>query len=150
MSSAISSFPDNDDGFGGSNRKWAVGYTAGAGAEVRFDDHWSLRAEYRFLHFDVDHGDATGSSSVNAGTFYTNGYAALASEPCRYAPWQDRPGLPASARPAPDGGDGPQASRSAWSDSWAGPYLGVYFGAGAGHAAEVYAKSVNGRSSDRN
>ena len=140
------SFPDNDDGFGGSNRKWAVGYTAGAGAEVRFDDHWSLRAEYRFLHFDVDHGDATGSSSVNAGTFYTNGYAAsrqnhadmhLGKIGLVYRFGETGP-MAATA----------QASRSAWSDSWAGPYLGVYFGAGAGHAAQVYAKSDNGRSSD--
>ena len=33
-----------------------------------------------------------------------------------------------------------QSSRSAWADSWAGPYVGVYFGAGAGHAAENYAR----------
>ena len=44
-------FPDADDTFGSANRNWASGYTAGAGLEARYDDHWSLRAEYRYLHF---------------------------------------------------------------------------------------------------
>ena len=45
--------PDGDDRFGGKNNKWVAGYTAGAGGELRLSDHGLLRAEYRYLHFDV-------------------------------------------------------------------------------------------------
>jgi opacity protein-like surface antigen len=56
-------FPDDDDTFGTANRNWAVGYTAGAGLEARFDDHWSLRAEYRYLHFATAHKCAISAST---------------------------------------------------------------------------------------
>src|SRR5205814_7579263 len=39
-------------GLGGDNGKWVAGVTAGAGAELRINDHWSLRGEYRYMHFD--------------------------------------------------------------------------------------------------
>lgn len=30
-----------------------VGWTAGAGIEWAFDQHWSARAEYLYVHFDA-------------------------------------------------------------------------------------------------
>ena len=45
--------PDSQDLRGGDRGKW-VGYTAGAGVEHKFTPNWSVRAEYRYLHFDVD------------------------------------------------------------------------------------------------
>ncbi len=43
-----------EGGGGGRSNKWVAGYTAGAGGEVRLNEHWSLRAEYRYLHFDMN------------------------------------------------------------------------------------------------
>ena len=55
-------YPDSDDRFGGKNGKWVAGYTAGAGGEVKLTDNWSLRGEYRYLHFDVNRNEASSSS----------------------------------------------------------------------------------------
>ncbi len=42
-----------------------AGYTAGAGGELKLNQNWSLRAEYRYLHFDVERDEVTASSSVS-------------------------------------------------------------------------------------
>ena len=117
-------FPDADDTFGSANRNWALGYTAGAGLEARYDDHWSLRAEYRYLHF------ATARSEVrDIGTYLSS---IRHNEVDMHV---GKVGLVYSF-----GGSGPSSamaaippsSRQVWADSWAGPYAGIYFGAGSG------------------
>ena len=50
-------YPRGREAIGGNNGKWVPGYTAGAGAELRITDHWSLRGEYRYMHFDVDRNE---------------------------------------------------------------------------------------------
>jgi opacity protein-like surface antigen len=57
-------YPDNDDQSGGKNGKWVAGYTVGAGGELKLTDRWSLRGEYRYLHFDVNRNDASSSSQT--------------------------------------------------------------------------------------
>jgi opacity protein-like surface antigen len=66
-------YPDGDDRFGGKNGKWVAGYTVGAGGEVKLTDNWSLRGEYRYLHFDVNRNeaDSSSSSSVQGATTST-------------------------------------------------------------------------------
>ena len=64
-------FPDSDDLFGGKNSKWQVGYTVGAGGEARLNKNWSLRAEYRFVHFNVNRNEADSSSSITTGVITT-------------------------------------------------------------------------------
>ncbi|MDO9562579.1 MAG: outer membrane beta-barrel protein [Bradyrhizobium sp.] len=128
-------FPDDDDAFGSANRNWALGYTAGAGLEARYDDHWSLRAEYRYLHF------ATARSEVRDIGTYLSSIRHLEVDM-----HVGKVGLVYSF-----GGSGPSSamaaipplSRQVWADSWAGPYAGIYFGAGAGHAAENYSSVRN-------
>jgi opacity protein-like surface antigen len=125
-------FPDDDDTFGTANRNWAVGYTAGAGLEARFDDHWSLRAEYRYLHF------ATARSEVRDIGIYLS--SIRHNDVDMHV---GKVGLVYSF-----GGSGPSSamaaippsSRQVWADSWAGPYAGIYFGAAAGHAVENYSR----------
>ncbi len=51
---ATSSIRTAIDPFGGKNGKWVAGYTVGAGGELKLNQNWSLRAEYRYLHFDVE------------------------------------------------------------------------------------------------
>ena len=58
-------YPDSDDRFGGKNGKWVAGYTVGAGGEWKVTDRWSLRGEYRYLHFNVNRNDAFTSSSTS-------------------------------------------------------------------------------------
>jgi opacity protein-like surface antigen len=55
-------FSSGEDSFGGKRSKWVLGYTAGAGGEVKLNKNWLLRAEYRYLNFKYDR-DATSSSS---------------------------------------------------------------------------------------
>jgi opacity protein-like surface antigen len=130
------SFPDTDDQFGSANRNWAIGYTAGAGVEARIDDHWSLRGEYRYLHFATSRSEAlvlTGSTLTTVrhsdigiqvgkvGLVYRFGESGSYASVAAMAP----------------------ASRKVWADSWAGPYAGIYFGAGAGNVAETYSYAAN-------
>jgi opacity protein-like surface antigen len=58
-------YPDSDDRFGGKNGKWVAGYTVGAGGELKVTDRWSLRGEYRYLHFNVNRNEASTSSSIS-------------------------------------------------------------------------------------
>jgi opacity protein-like surface antigen len=46
--------PDSNETFGGKRSKWVLGYSIGAGGEVKLNKNWSLRAEYRYLAFKVD------------------------------------------------------------------------------------------------
>jgi opacity protein-like surface antigen len=46
--------PDSNETFGGKRSKWVLGYSVGAGGEVKLNKNWSLRAEYRYLAFKVD------------------------------------------------------------------------------------------------
>ena len=43
-----------------------AGYTAGAGAELKLTNHWSLRGEYRYMHFNVERDEATSSLQTTA------------------------------------------------------------------------------------
>lgn len=56
--------PDSDDLFGGDRSKWELGYTGGAGLEHKFNKHWSIRAEYRFVHFEVDRDQSTSQQTT--------------------------------------------------------------------------------------
>lgn len=47
---------------------WATGYTLGAGAEWKLSDHWSLRGEYRYLHF----GFTRSAQAQSSGTDFTS------------------------------------------------------------------------------
>ncbi|MFB6414401.1 outer membrane protein [Bradyrhizobium tunisiense] len=62
---ALGHFTLPDPGnFSGPDGKWVAGYTAGAGAEFRLTQRWSLRGEYRYMHFDIDRSETGTSSST--------------------------------------------------------------------------------------
>lgn len=64
----------NDDNFGGKRSDWILGYTVGAGLEHQLNQHWSLRAEYRYLHSNVDHtvsSSNSGAQTQTAGASFT-------------------------------------------------------------------------------
>jgi opacity protein-like surface antigen len=134
--------PDGADPFGGNNNKWVAGYTAGAGGEVKLTDNWSLRTEYRYLHFGFHRSTATSSATSDvagpftfvttnnqASTQHTNANFHVGKIGLVYQFGDTRPLSAMAAIPA--------ASGAAWGDSWAGPYIGAYFGAGAGRARET-------------
>ena len=60
-------FLDGTDPIGGDDAKWAFGYTAGAGGELKLTDRWSLRGEYRYLRFGPDRNDGNSTSSSQPG-----------------------------------------------------------------------------------
>jgi opacity protein-like surface antigen len=134
-------YPDGGDFGGGKNSKWVAGYTAGAGGEVKLTDNWSLRAEYRYLHFDVKRGEtSTTSSTTVQGTTtsgFTNTFTGARQTGADFhlgkvgVVYKFGSGGPASAMAA-------IPASFATDDSWAGYYFGVYFGAGAGHATESF------------
>jgi opacity protein-like surface antigen len=125
-------FPDDDDTFGTANRNWAVGYTAGAGLEARFDDHWSLRAEYRYLHFATARSEVRDSGIYQSSIRHNDVDIHVGKVGLVYSFGGSGPSSAMAAIPP--------SSRQVWADSWAGPYAGIYFGAGAGHAAETYSR----------
>jgi outer membrane immunogenic protein len=49
---------------------WELGYTLGAGAEYALNTNWSIRAEYRFLHFHISRNTST-SQAVGSSYFST-------------------------------------------------------------------------------
>ena len=130
-------YPRGREAIGGNNGKWVPGYTAGAGAELRITDHWSLRGEYRYMHFDVDRNETIASNSVEPVSDFSS--VSTTSTARRTAAdfhigkigvvYKFGGGGPASAMAAM-----PSSLASTWADGWAGPYFGVYFGAGAGVA----------------
>jgi len=65
-------FLDGADPIGGDDAKWAFGYTAGAGGELKLTDRWSLRGEYRYLRFGLDRNDRNSTSSSLPGIFSFN------------------------------------------------------------------------------
>ena len=125
-------FPDNDDGFGSANRSFAVGYTAGAGVEARYDDHWSLRAEYRYLHFGT--GRWEGLDTQLSTVRYNNINMQVGKLGLVYRFGESGPSAAMAAIP--------RSPQQVWADSWAGSYAGIYFGAGAGHVAETFSAST--------
>jgi opacity protein-like surface antigen len=140
-------FPDSADAFGGSNNKWVAGYTVGAGGEVKLTDNWSLRGEYRYLHFGFNR-DATSASRQTSvqgasSTLFTDsaGFSQRINTDLHLGKigmvYQFGDVRPLSAMAAM-----PPASGMAWGDSWAGPYIGAYFGAGAGRARETSTRTV--------
>lgn len=127
-------FPDDDDNFGTANRSFAVGYTAGAGVEARVDRNWSVRAEYRYLHFGTGRWESTGFAPQNFTTGrYDNINMQVGKLGLVYRFGDDGPLTAMAAMP--------RSSQRVWADSWAGPYAGIYFGARAGHVAEAYSAS---------
>jgi opacity protein-like surface antigen len=66
--------PESQDPRGGDRSEWKLGYTAGAGVEQRLNKHWSLRAEYRYIHFDVQRDSSTADTQTQgtATTTFTN------------------------------------------------------------------------------
>jgi opacity protein-like surface antigen len=114
---------------------WSIGYTAGVGAEGRLDDHWSWRAEYRYLHFDPARSLFLdlGAPTILSTTHRDQVDMQVATIGLAYRFGETGPMAAMAAIPP--------ASRKIWADSWAGPYAGIYFGAGAGHAAESFNSS---------
>jgi opacity protein-like surface antigen len=52
------------DSFNEQNRgQWDLGYTVGGGVEHKFNQNWSLRAEYRFMHTDIQRSNSSNSST---------------------------------------------------------------------------------------
>jgi hypothetical protein len=145
-------YPDGDDRFGGKNGKWVAGYTAGASGEVKLTDNWSLRGEYRYLHFDVNRNETSSSSQtlVQGGATSTSTGSEIITRQTNADFHLGKIGVvyrfgerPLSAMAAM-----PHAPGTAWSDGWAGPYFGAYFGAGAGHARESSRTTNTNTSSD--
>jgi opacity protein-like surface antigen len=66
--------PDSQDPRGGDRGQWEFGYTVGAGLEHKLNHHWSIRAEYRYMHFDVDRSQSSvdNQTQVQAVTTFTN------------------------------------------------------------------------------
>ena len=58
---------DSADQVGGAYGKWAFGYTAGAGAELKLTDRWSVRGEYRYMRFNLDRQAASVSTYTGVG-----------------------------------------------------------------------------------
>jgi opacity protein-like surface antigen len=139
-------YPRGREAIGGNNGKWVPGYTAGAGAELRITDHWSLRGEYRYMHFDVDRNETIASNAVDPVSDFSS--VSTTSTTRRTAAdfhigkvgvvYKFGGGGPASAMAAM-----PSSLASTWADGWAGPYFGVYFGAGAGVARGDYAGIID-------
>jgi opacity protein-like surface antigen len=132
-------YPDSEDRFGGKNGKWVAGYTVGAGGEVKLTDNWSLRGEYRYLHFGVNRNEASSSSqtSVQGGAASTNTDSEVTARQTNADFHLGKVGLVyrfGEARPLSAMAAIPPAPGTAWSDGWAGPYFGAYFAAGAGRA----------------
>jgi opacity protein-like surface antigen len=139
-------YPDGNDRFGGSNGKWVAGYTVGGGGEVKLTDNWSLRGEYRYLHFNVNRNEASSSSATSVQGANTT--AIVESEAAARRTSADfhlgKVGLVyrfGEARPLSAMAAMPAAAGTAWSDGWAGPYFGAYFGAGAGRARQAFTRT---------
>jgi opacity protein-like surface antigen len=66
--------PDSNDPRGGDRSQWEFGYTVGAGLEHKLNQHWSIRAEYRFAHFEVDRSQSSvdRQAQVTGATTFTN------------------------------------------------------------------------------
>ena len=128
----ISSFPTPTTPFGSANRNWASGYTAGAGLEARYDDHWSLRAEYRYLHFSTARSEVRDIGTYLSSIRHNDVDMHVGKVGLVYSFGGSGPSSAMAAIPP--------SSRQVWADSWAGPYAGIYFGAGAGHAVENYSR----------
>jgi len=136
--------PTAADSLGGARAVWRLGYTAGVGGEHRFTSNWSLRGEYRFVHFDIDRDQNEFSGSVTTvGTLSSNTSSRRANQSTAfdfhlgkvgivYTPWATGMDAYAAAGPA-------KAAQPA--DPWSGMYVGASFGAGAGNARATLAET---------
>jgi opacity protein-like surface antigen len=146
-------YPDSDDRFGGKNGKWVAGYAVGAGGEVKLTDNWSLRGEYRYLHFEVNRNEASSFSntSVESGIASTSTSSDATARQTNTDFHLGKVGLVyrfGEARPLSAMAAMPPAPGTAWGDGWAGPYYGAYFGAGAGRARESSTRNNTSTSND--
>jgi opacity protein-like surface antigen len=144
---ALGHFTYPDGGFRRSdaNGKWVAGYTVGAGGEVKLSNNWSLRGEYRYLHFGFDRNerDSTSFASQSTGSSSTSATNESVARNINADFHTGKVGLvyrfgepgPRSAMAAMPG--------SALNDGWAGPYMGAYFAAGAGRARHTVASTEN-------
>ena len=141
-------YPDDEDRISGKSGKWVAGYTVGAGGELKLTDNWSLRGEYRYLHFGFNRDTPSNSSqtSVQGGTTFVSTNSSVAARQINADFHVGKVGLVYRFGEA-----GPRAAMAAipgstWSDGWAGPYIGAYFGAGAGRAKETFATTESSAS----
>ncbi|MDF0520475.1 outer membrane beta-barrel protein [Bradyrhizobium yuanmingense] len=142
-------YPDSEVRVGGKNGKWVAGYVAGAGGEVKLTDNWSLRGEYRYMHFGYDRNEPSGNSqtSVSGGGTSTSTNSTVSARHYDADFHVGKVGLVYQF-----GASGPRSAMAAlpgvaWNDGWAGPYIGAYFGAGAGRAAETFTTNEKSTSS---
>ncbi len=133
--------------------KWALGYTVGAGAEHRITPNWSLRAEYRYVHFDIDRQQSfelaqsfVDGTTASATTDLINRNRTTAFDfhlgklGIVYTPWATDPAAGAYAATLPAKS---MTRLLANSDPWSGVYVGISFGAGAGGARTGYASDFS-------
>jgi hypothetical protein len=124
-------YPDGGDRFPDPNGKWVAGYTVGAGGELKVARHWSLRTEYRYLHFDIERG-ASYDTFTTAGGPTTFSFASRTSTDFHLG----KVGLVYRI-----GGDSPSAmaampgSAETCCDRWTGFSAGIYGAGGAGRQA---------------
>jgi opacity protein-like surface antigen len=66
--------PDSQDPRGGDRSQWEFGYTVGGGLEHRLTQNWSIRTEYRYVHFEYDRSSSSTDSQtqVTGATTFTN------------------------------------------------------------------------------
>jgi opacity protein-like surface antigen len=66
--------PDSQDPRGGDRSQWELGYTLGGGPEHKLTKNWSIRAEYRYVHFEVDRSQSSSDSQtqVQGNTTFSN------------------------------------------------------------------------------
>ena len=134
-------YPDGGDRFPDPNGKWVAGYTVGAGGELKVARHWSLRTEYRYLHFDIERG-ASYDTFTTAGGPTTFSFASRTSTDFHLG----KVGLVYRI-----GGDSPSAmaampgSAETCCDRWTGFSAGIYGAGGAGRVRDTITSSSDFR-----
>ena len=136
-------YPDGGDRFPEPNGKWVAGYTVGAGGELKVARHWSLRTEYRYLHFDIARGASYDTFTDSFGPSLTKiSFASRTSTDFHLG----KVGLVYRI-----GGDSPSAmaampgSAETCCDRWTGFSAGVYGVGGAGRVRDALTSSLDNR-----
>jgi opacity protein-like surface antigen len=134
-------YPDGGDRFPDPNGKWVAGYTVGAGGELKVARHWSLRTEYRYLHFDIERG-ASYDTFTTAGGPTTFSFASRTSTDFHLG----KVGLVYRI-----GGDAPSpmaampGSAETCCDRWTGFSAGIYGAGGAGRVRDAITQTSDNR-----